>query len=1107
MLIFVLGTDIRKKRAWVDERVASRVSAGKAARLFVPEQENFSRDKSLMETRGVAAANLCRTTSFTHFCREYLEAHGQPVRGGADAAGETLLMSLALRGVSDELEIFRRHYRRPATVAQLLSFYKQMKNAGLTPADLEAASLRTGETLGKKAKELSLILSSFEGTLTGRFSDDADDVNAVARLVPGDASFAETELYFDDFRGFTAPQIRLILALLPLCENVYVSLVTDPKSAPDGLHFAHALKNRDRLLRGAAAAGVRVRELVLPAAEDGTGLSVLRRALFSETPREARPAPSDVILYEADNRFEECESIARTVRGMLLGETCRARDVAVLYRDDAYAPLLASAFKKYGVPAYTDVRRSLFSFPLVRGLLAGVEIAAGGFDTETLLSYLKTGIAGVSLEDVSSLENYVYRWQIDGAKWERPFTGAPGGYGGRELTEDDLALLQKINAVRGAAVAPLQKLREALGNGSGKSDAAAVYYFLKEIRAGENFLKLAEELNASGEESEALLYAGVWDRAMAALDTLASSVGNADLSPAAFFELLSLLFTADTLGSVPAGVDKVQCGNVDRVRVTGAKAVFLPGFQEGVYPRHASRGVLTDRELRKLGEADFSLDSLPEDRYEEEKLVAFTALTCAEERLVLGRPLMRVTGETLEPSPFLTEVKALFEALPAVRASALPGGEHAGTLSSALDALSLRFSENSVEAASLRSAVEQNGGKKALSALDSAKAGLPSGIGAEEGTALFGKDLYLSASKAEGYHKCPFAFFCRYGLGAEPVEVSRIDARINGLLVHEALEVILRKHLGENLALLTDETLLREIDEAVERYIETSLSGRENLSSAVLRSLERVKNDVFWILDVIRREFGSCLFTMIGMEVKIGDAVNGVPAYELSLPDGGRVIVTGSVDRVDAMSLDGKTYLRVVDYKTGGKEFRLSDVFDGLNLQMLIYLFALLGAKDRFPNALPAGILYVPAKTGAKTVERRADEEAVIRQRVANGRMNGLILEDAEVIKGMETAARGIYIDALVADDGSLKGKLLSLSGFGALHRRVDRVLRETGEALHEGKTEAVPVDDGGAHSVCDYCPYAAVCLKEADCEKRKTLSLSHADAVRKLGEEDTDLG
>ena len=66
----------------------------------------------------------------------------------------------------------------------------------------------------------------------------------------------------------------------------------------------------------------------------------------------------------------------------------------------------------------------------------------------------------------------------------------------------------------------------------------------------------------------------------------------------------------------------------------------------------------------------------------------------------------------------------------------------------------------------------------------------------------------------------------------------------------------------------------------------------------------------------------------------------GLPALRI---DTGKGIVTvgGTIDRVDVyLGSDGCRYVRVIDYKTGHKSFRLPDVLLGLNMQMLVYLAA-----------------------------------------------------------------------------------------------------------------------------------------------------------------------
>ncbi|MFR6184375.1 MAG: PD-(D/E)XK nuclease family protein [Lawsonibacter sp.] len=87
-----------------------------------------------------------------------------------------------------------------------------------------------------------------------------------------------------------------------------------------------------------------------------------------------------------------------------------------------------------------------------------------------------------------------------------------------------------------------------------------------------------------------------------------------------------------------------------------------------------------------------------------------------------------------------------------------------------------------------------------------------------------------------------------------------------------------------------------------------------------------------------------------------------LPPVELTV-DGVTISVTGFVDRVDGWVHDGRLYLRVVDYKTGKKSFDLTEVWNGLGLQMLLYLFAL---EDR-----GAGLLRTAGRWGRGALSPR----------------------------------------------------------------------------------------------------------------------------------------
>ena len=90
----------------------------------------------------------------------------------------------------------------------------------------------------------------------------------------------------------------------------------------------------------------------------------------------------------------------------------------------------------------------------------------------------------------------------------------------------------------------------------------------------------------------------------------------------------------------------------------------------------------------------------------------------------------------------------------------------------------------------------------------------------------------------------------------------------------------------------------------------------------------------------------------------------------ISLSDGTHISVGGKIDRVDIYVKDGVKYIRVVDYKTGSKEFVLSDVLSGLNMQMLIYLDIICDKELSGSDYSPAGVIYSPASLKKISGER-----------------------------------------------------------------------------------------------------------------------------------------
>lgn len=465
---------------------------------------------------------------------------------------------------------------------------------------------------------------------------------------------------------------------------------------------------------------------------------------------------------------------------------------------------------------------------------------------------------------------------------------------------------------------------------------------------------------------------------------------------------------------------------------------------------------------------------------------------------------MSVTGEKTEKSELISELKRIIPRIKTLTQADYGIYDFLSTPESAFEKYADMAGENSEFSASLKNALLQNdvqSGK--ILALDRAVSGVPACFEDENvAKELFGENINSSASQVETYHKCPFMYFCRYGMGINKSLTTALDIRINGLLVHKVLEDFFIKFTNAQIAAMDISQVKENAVFFTRQYAQEYMGGYENLSADIKRELERCEETVCEILERFIYEFGKCSFVTDRTELKIGGKDCDIPAYKLDLPDGGSITIFGSIDRVDSFETETDKYVRVIDYKTGGKDFVLGDVFSGLNMQMLIYLFSLIeNGKERFGNMKPAGVLYVPAKSGNDSLGRDASTEDYFALKLENGKMKGLLLEDEKIFRAMDSTASGVFIAASIDDDGKFKGNFISADEFEVLKKRINSILIDTALDIKAGTIPAKPIRKSDLDP-CAHCDYSAVCLHEQDGAYREIQSLKHKEAREVLSEE-----
>ncbi len=1072
MLQFILGSAGTGKREALIAQMRSRAGAGRRSVLLVPEQFSWEAERTLLRALGERAGALVEVYSFTSLARAVEKKAGGGALRTLDDAGRAVLVRRAVRQALPRL----RRYGGAASGAGFTGLaaeaIRELKTAGVSPEQLADAGGGDGQ---ERLSDIALLYSIYEQQVQGRYAEDADRMALAARRMPADF-FANAAVFIDGFDGFTAPEMALLAHCVAAPEGCWVALLTDAlydRLSGLGL-FSPVQKTAAGLIALAQRADVPVaKPIVLTEAARfaAPGLAemddYLRGAL--QPCAEGESGAQGVYFSSYSSLEEEARAALAAAAGLVRRGEAGYGEITFITRDmDLYRQPLRRLAAAYRLPLFFDETATVeHSAPvvLVRALLAFLK---SGYRTPSLLRLLKTGLLPFAADQVTALENYVYIWQVEYEKgWKTPFAQNPAGFGA-DIGDAEAQALRLAEELRNWLVQHLEMLAAQAKNADGAGIAKALYAFMEEAGVPGRTAALAGDFSFSEGREEKEDFLRLYNETISFLDEMALLLADEPVSAAEFDELFLLLVRGSKLGARPQPQATITVTSADRMRLSPPKAAFVLGAGEGQFPAVSeSQGLLTyqDREYLKQFDMELRGDFLYKTL--QENLYFYKALTAPSHLLSVS---WSVDGEGA-PVPMTSRLLRFAESCkPAPLPLALP--DYAATPAAALSLLARQLSAPEAEAGSLAAALRQQAAGQrhqnetaeesiALDALLSvAGQGLPQ-VG-EKGAMekALGAPLRLSPTAAERYKQCPFQYFMRDVLKVKPRRRAELSPLETGSYIHYLLQHTLQ---AGDPAALTEQQLQQQTADLTQKYVETALHGADTGSKRFGFLLGRMQKSAVELLRFVVEEQRQSRFHPAAFELELGKH-KGAEGLVFETPTGQKVQIIGKVDRVDVMEREGKQYLRVIDYKTGAKTFSLDQVYHGLNLQMLLYLFALCKGELSGAEALPAGVLYLLADEAPSAEQPGRPTE-------------GLVLGEAEVLDAMEPGKGGLYIPVKFKKDGQpVKSvSVASAEKLARIEQHIADTMAALGEALYGGDIAPVPVR-GVGYNPCEHCDYRAVC-------------------------------
>ncbi|MCL5057496.1 MAG: helicase-exonuclease AddAB subunit AddB [Actinobacteria bacterium] len=1107
-LRLIIGRAGSGKTRYCLNEIKARITSGVTHPLvlLVPEQFTFQAERDLitvLETGGILKTEVL---SFRRMAFRIFNDVGGITYPHIHSAGKSMIIYRILDKMRDSFKVFSKSADRQGFVNTLVALITEFKRYNITPEALETASkgFEEDSPLKDKLMELNSIYAAFEKTIAERYRDSDDDLTLASEKLSSSTLYDGAEIWIDGFAGFTPQEYRVIAKLLQKAERVNISLCTDSlegEGISEGTDVFSAVKGASRkFVKIAGEFGIKVENEVVLAKEPlfrfkaSPELAHLERNINAYPYKTYREKTRDISLFSSVNIFSEIEAAARDIVRLCRDRGLRYRDIAVVVRNlAAYERPIEVIFAEYEIPCFIDRKIDITNHPLVRLILSMLDIFNENWSYEAVFRYLKTGLTGVDRSSIDTLENYVLACGIRGSRWTggQDWNMSPGLLPDERDCGDQDRALREINKVRYDICRPLLEFRKKTkGRKKASETCGALYDFLLAIGVPGRIESSIGQFRKSGKLSLADEYSQVWNIVMEVFDQTVEVMGDETFGLERFSNILKIGLGEYRVGLIPASLDQVLVGSVERSKSHEVKALFILGANDGVFPSAAAEeGILSDLDRAALNNAGIELASDTRTKAFDEQYLVYRALTTAGSCLRLSWPIADHEGRTMRPSIIISRLRKLFPAI--TEASNILKPESAKDETELVTGKTPAF-KHMVSALRQKAdgkdipplwqgvyrwfAAQEDWQPKLQSARSAFRIkNLAHPIGRDKVPLLYGDPAYSSVSRLEKYTACPFAYYVQYGLGAGERKIYRLSPPDTGTFMHAVIERFSRQVAGQNIDWreIDREWCMEKVsgivDEMLEKMQGAGLSGSKRYTVLTLR-LKRVISRAVWLIaGHIRR--GS--FNPIGFEIDF-------PPMAIELESGEKIYLTGRIDRVDALKTGEGTYLRIVDYKSGSKAFKLSDVFYGLQIQLITYLDALRESSgmDITPPVLPGGVLYFriddPMVKGNGKITEEEIEQDIMRQL----KMKGLLLADVKLLREMDNTMEGasLIIPARI-NKGDVLGKssAASLEQFRLLRKYVRKLLKGLCEEILKGNVSIKPYKKKGITS-CKYCGFSAVC-------------------------------
>jgi len=1085
------GAGSGKTTKCLDEIFQMAESEGSRRNLYyiVPEQYSLEAEKKLVARFPGKSSVKAQVLSFERIAFHVLSETGSKQGDMLDHMGKNMIVRKLLSDLKPRLKYYRNASLSAGLVKNISGSIKEFYQYKITPEDINVPE---DITVGQKYKfeDIKLIYNEYKSFVENDFISADTTLDILSENIEKSGFICNSHIWIDNFSGFTPQEYSVIRQFLKLAEKVNICINIKDKalkystlSFDDTYYESKYLINK--LTQMAEEDKINIEPVCLMESSyrffGSPEINWLEQHYNDAVLKPYPNANERVIVESFGNKYDEIHNLAGEILHLVRDEGLMHSQIAVLTGNiEAYAHLIENTFGRYNIPTFIDTRIGILAHPLVEFIRGLFEIRLKNWSYESVFRLLKTNLLPVNFDQVDLLENYVIAYGIKGGRWKQ----AEWKYGFGERGPYDRG---EIHEIKNTVYDNIRIFTENIGERGRVNPqklCAQLYEYLISIDIPKKLSELSMDAAYSKNMRLYREHSGIWNTVMKVLDKTVSIFGEMDMSIREFSQILDAGFSSCDMGILPPAQDQVIVGDIYRTRLNEIKALFVIGATEGSFPKKAEEGIFNDKDKLILKSMSIELSPESSKQIYINSHLAYSVFTKASDYLFIYYPKSDISGKNLVPSPVVHRIEQLFNTqINNARRITLPGamlkelgivlskkksGENINEFESALYDW---YTDNEAFSAYISKAQWDAYNIKPLSK--------------DVLSNLYKENIRISISRLEKYVECPFSYFVRYNLKAaerSSYQVQNVDL---GNVFHDVLE-----HFSGNLEAegkdwgnLEFGEIEGKVNSIFEKIVQGDVSDifTYDIKSAYI--LERVKKTAVRSIWALGKHISKGSFTPYGAEVDFGIS-SPLSGIKIEIDENHSMTLTGRIDRIDLLDKNGEKYVKIIDYKSGKKKFDVSDIYYGMQMQLLVYMGALLERGDSIlkldKKPLPGGVFYFRLNDPVVDYNPAKSGQEIYNDILEEFKMSGLMLNDRTVIEGIdgdfEKSSSVVPINVNSGGEyGSRAGALASREDFSSIIDYTTRKMQDIGREITSGNIDAKPYKKSN-RSGCDFCSYSSIC-------------------------------